>query len=383
MPDPKSNPALVKDCETLLAAKNALAGEADLNWSETISLMTWQGVEVGGHPRMVVVLHLHNRALIGVIPPGLSRLAGLETLDLSHNRLTGTIPPELADLASLRFLRLHVNRLSGSIPVEFGKLKKLETLDIGQNLLTGEIPRELGGLPYFRELYLGVNYLAGTVPAGLAELASFQALDVSNNRLSGCVPSELRSIGANVWPQRFCDDPPPLRLDRPVFDGGVDLGVTYIERLPRYQRYELAYLPRGDCPYPFEEFKGATVCPHQAGIKRWPDPGAAVDLIAHAWNFGDTSSGPFEYEWKVDKKTLETGVHEGLGSGQHTEFVLSIEWPGDAANPSVTFSVDAQGEIDELIEDNNAVVDWIKGYTLGFFFSPVALRVSQTFKQAG
>ena len=38
----------------------------------------------------------------------------------------------------------------------------------------------------------------------------------------------------------------------------------------------------------------------------------------------------------------------------------------------MTFAVDTQSKIDELIEDNNAVVDWIKGYTLGFYFSPIA-----------
>ena len=154
-----------------------------------------------------------------------------------------------------------------------------------------------------------------------------------------------------------------------MFDGGIDLGVTYIERLPRYQRYELAYFPSGDCPYPFDDFRGATVCPHQAGVKRWPDPGDPVELIAHVWNFGDTESGPFEYEWTMDGERLEKGIHRGLESGERAGFQLAAEWPGAAANPSVAFSVDTMAEIDELIEDNNAVVDWMKGYTLGFFFS--------------
>ena len=45
----------------------------------------------------------------------------------------------------------------------------------------------------------------------------------------------------------------------------------------------------------------------------------------------------------------------------------------------MTFVVDKLDEISELIEDNNVLVDWVKGYTLGFFFSEVAyesLRLS-------
>ena len=375
MPDPQSNPDLVADCETLLDLRDALEGDAALNWSNSTPLRDWEGVVVGANPLRVVSLHINGRGLTGVIPPELGRLEKLRILNLSHNRLNGVIPPELSNLSDLRFLLLHVNNLSGNIPVEFGLLKYLVTLDLGQNQLTGSIPVQLGSLPNLESLFIGANSLSGIVPPELAQLPIIRSIDISGNSLRECVPDELREANIRTGGMRFCGEPDPARLrsvftDRPVLKGGIDLGVTYIERLPRYQRYRLAYFHGGECTYPYDEFKGAVVCPSQEGIKRWPDPGEPIELTAFVWNFGNRVSGPFDYEWKLNDETLEAGRHGGLESGKYAEFTLSTEWPGDESNPTAfTFSVDTQNEIEELIEDNNALVDWIKGYTLGFYFS--------------
>ena len=211
--------------------------------------------------------------------------------------------------------------------------------------------------------------LTGKFPEELKSLENLVGMDLYGNALLGCIPEELRSVEGNFGRLTYC---PIIRSDRPVFKGGIDLGVTYIERLPRYQRYQLAYFHGGDCPYPYDEFKGAVVCPSQADIKRSPEPGESIELTAFVWNFGNMPSGPFDYEWKLNDETLEAGHHEGLESGKYSEFTLLTEWPGDESNPTVTFAVDTQNEIEELIEDNNVVVDWIKGYTLGFYFSAEA-----------
>ena len=377
MPDPQSHPSLVADCETLLELRDALAGEGMLNWSEFVPLAAWQGVVVGESPQRVVELQLHNGGLTGAIPSELSRLVGLRVLNLSHNRLEGSIPPQLGDLANLRELLLHVNNLSGNIPLEFGNLKNLVTLSLGENQLTGDIPQLLLDLHNLLTLYLQANDFTGNVPSGLTELANLQSLDISGNNFHGCVPDELQKINSRIGGMRFCGDPDPARVrsvftERPVLKGGIDLGVTFIERLPRYQRYQLAYFRHGDCPYPFDEFKGAVVCPSQEGIQGWPEPGESIELIAYVWNFGNRPSGPFDYEWRLNDETLEAGRHRGLESGKYSEFTLLTEWPGDESNPTVTFAVDTQNKIEELIEDNNVVVDWIKGYTLGFYFSSEA-----------
>ena len=378
MPDPQDNPSLVEDCVTLLELRDALAGDGTLNWSEAIPLTAWHGITIGGNPQRVVRVRLSSNDLTGVIPSEIGGLADLHILDLSHNSLTGNIPPQLGGLANLQHLSLQVNKLSGNIPAEFSNLKNLLNLELGQNQLTGEIPRELGSLSKLEVLLLGANYFSGKLPTELVELPNLRSLDIRSNNFTGCLPDDLKQINLRVEERRFCGDPAPIWSERsvftnrPVLKGGVDLGVTYIERLPRYQRYQLAYFPHGDCQYPFEEFKGAVVCPSQADIKRWPDPGEPIELTAYVWNFGNWPSGPFDYEWKLNDETLDSGHHGGLESGKYSGFTLLTEWPGDESNPTVTFSVDTQNELEELIEDNNTVIDWIKGYTLGFYFSQEA-----------
>ncbi|MXZ90547.1 MAG: hypothetical protein F4W95_02785 [Chloroflexi bacterium] len=174
--------------------------------------------------------------------------------------------------------------------------------------------------------------------------------------------------------------PPNMWSHRPVFDGGIDLGATYIERQPRFQRYKVGYLNYpGACHYPYDAVRGGIVCPEQDGIKRWPHAGETVTLIAHIWNFGDTASGPFGYEWKLNDQPVTAGNHKGLASGENATVSLSLAWPSDEENPTVSFAVDTRDEVAELIEDNNEVIDWVKGYTIGFLLSPEAyesLRLS-------
>ena len=310
MPDPQDNPSLVADCETLLELRDALAGDGTLNWSESIPLTAWQGVVIGDSPQRVVRVRLVGNGLTGTVPSELGKLSGLRTLKLDHNQLTGVIPQELAELT------------------------ELEVLDLGANALSGEIPGELGELRNLRELWLANNMLTGKFPEQLKSLGKLAAMDLYGNDLFGCIPKELRSVEGNFGGLPYCVI---VWSDRPVLKGGIDLGVTYIERLPRYQRYQLAYPWEGDCPYPFDEFKGAVVCPWQADIKRWPNPGEPIELIAHVWNFGNWPSGPFDYEWKLNDKTLEASQHGGLESGEYAEFVLLTEWPGDESNPTATF----------------------------------------------
>ena len=369
-PGSESRLGLASDCETLLAVVDILSGGADLNWSESVPIAEWDGVETGRSPNRVTRLNLRERGLRGAIPPQLSRLDRLETLDLGLNSLTGSIPPELGALRSLMELYLQHNRLTGAIPAVFGRLTSLQVLDLGANRLTGEIPAELGGLSNLRSFFVGVNFLTGDVPGALAGLPNLANMDIAYNHLTGCVPDDLSDVRINLGTMRFCRDFPEVWSHRPVFDGGVDLGITYIERQPRFPRYKLAYFTNGDCPYPFDEFRGAVVCPEQAGIKRWPDPGEIVQLTAHVWNFGDSPSGSFDYAWIVDNNTIEEDQHDGLESGGSTEFMLSVAWPNSESNPTVTFVLDPENRVEELIEANNVVVDWMKGYTLAFSFTP-------------
>ena len=152
---PDENPALVGDCDALLALRDKLAGSAYLNWSPHISISDWDGVEVAGSPKRVTMLDLsriadsesEEEALDGALPPELGRLTGLETLSLSNNRLSGQIPIELSGLSNLRKLLLDDNLLSGMMPSELGALKDLNELKLSGNGLSGCVPESWRDVP--------------------------------------------------------------------------------------------------------------------------------------------------------------------------------------------------------------------------------------------
>ena len=139
---PPSNSGLIRDCTILLTIRDTLAGGARLNWNDSTSIVSWDGVKLSDSPR-VLSLDLRRTGLRGRIPTELSRLDRLTGLWLDHNQLTGSIPPELGRLANLRVLGLSFNVLTGPIPPELGNLSNLEELLLRGNDLTGGIPAEL------------------------------------------------------------------------------------------------------------------------------------------------------------------------------------------------------------------------------------------------
>ena len=194
VPAVAADPGLVRDCETLLAIRDVLAGGAALDWSADRPITEWEGVELGGVPPRVSSLQLAGRGLSGVIPPELGRLAELQALLLSANYLSGRIPPELGSLTQLSALRLVQNYLHGIIPPELGELANLQALDLGFNQLTGAIPTELGQLANLKHLGLAANQLTGPIPAELGQLANLEHLFLYPNPLTRCITPTLQQI---------------------------------------------------------------------------------------------------------------------------------------------------------------------------------------------
>ena len=194
VPDPAGRPGLVSDCETLLGARDALAGTATLNWEGATAITSWDGVTVDGTPGRVTGLSLRNRGLTGEIPSALGDLAALVELNLSVNRLTGAIPTELGNLSNLTTLRLQDNQLSGGIPTELGNLSNLTYLWLQDNQLSGGIPTELGGLANLIWLILSGNGLVGAIPPQLGDLTYLSHLWLQDNQLSGEIPSGLGGL---------------------------------------------------------------------------------------------------------------------------------------------------------------------------------------------
>ena len=212
VPDPHNNPGLVRDCEALLAARDPLRGSASLNWAGDLPITMWQGIQLGGSPRRVTRLKLHNTKLTGAIPAELGSLSSLRELDLSTNQLTGTIPPQLSNLPSLEWLYLSSNQLTENIPIELGNLSNLDRMWLQENQLTGTIPPELGNLANLEGLYLFENRLTGSIPTRLGDLTKLRSLDLSENQLTGDIPAQLGKLSRlgslNLSDNRLAGDIP-------------------------------------------------------------------------------------------------------------------------------------------------------------------------------
>ena len=250
-PASRLGPPLLNDCTLLLALEEALAGAAELNWSETLPLNEWQGVTVGGPEGRVIALELPRMGLNGRVPAALGDLAGLRSLVLDGNVLAGAIPPELGKLTDLEMLGLAANALTGPIPPELARLSSLRELWLSGNRLTGSLPPELrsvaggeafcpaapagnpglradcdvllatrdllagearlnwsehlpialwqgvtigGSLDRVTRLELASSGLNGRIPPALGRLSQLVSLNLNHNRLTGPVPPELGEL---------------------------------------------------------------------------------------------------------------------------------------------------------------------------------------------
>ena len=324
-PLPRGSPALFDDCTLLLAMKDTLAGNAQLNWSEALPISEWQGVTVGGPEGRVIALELPRIRLNGRIPAALGHLAGLRSLALDGNALAGPIPPELGKLTDLEILGLAANALTGPIPPELAQLSSLRELWLSGNRLTGSLPPELrsvaggeapcpaapadnpglradcllllalrdslagdarlnwseyisikswqgvtigGSLERVTQLELSRSGLTGRIPPALGRLSQLVSLNLSHNRLTGPIPpalgqlSQLREL--RLWNNRL-RGPVPAELE----------GLEKLTLL-RLDGNDL------DRPYPRRLFEVATNDFALDGRRRLRPPGEAGTAAAAA-----------------------------------------------------------------------------------------------------
>ena len=141
--EPEERPGLVADCAALLASRDALRGEAALDWSADLAIEGWEGVAVEGEPPRVTGLDLSGKGLTGAIPRTLGGLTELTDLRLAGNRLTGAIPEWLGEVWTLSALILADNALTGGISRSIGRLR-LDEVRLAGNALTGCVPSAFG-----------------------------------------------------------------------------------------------------------------------------------------------------------------------------------------------------------------------------------------------
>ena len=251
-----TNTGLVSDCDTLLAARDTLAGTASLNWSADTLIARWEGLTLLGTPERVAGLNLSDKSLDGEIPSELGDLSMLAKLDLRNNKLSGSIPSSLGRLSQLTRLNLRSNQLSGSLPGSLGRLSRLTYLNLHSNDLsgsmpdlsrtmleelylannhdamvegsglTGPVPAWLNGMTGMRELWLWGNRLSGTIP-DLSGMTSLEKLKLGKNNLTGGIPASLGTMSNLKW---LIVDTNPLGGTIPDLSGMTSLTHLWLHR---------------------------------------------------------------------------------------------------------------------------------------------------------
>ncbi|HIG98000.1 TPA: hypothetical protein HA231_01070 [Candidatus Woesearchaeota archaeon] len=144
-----------------------------------------------------------------------------------------------------------------------------------------------------------------------------------------------------------------------------DLGVLYIERTPKYERYRVTYFSdRHFCSpeyagyYPYEDDRGPQLCPGESGKQRWPKEGETVTFTAYIKNHGKGPSGIFSFRWLIDGVEVSSGTQESLSPGQATKQTIKWTWPAHLSDHTVRFVVDPENMIQEPSENNNMLEDF-------------------------
>ncbi|KAF8017590.1 hypothetical protein BT93_H2697 [Corymbia citriodora subsp. variegata] len=161
------------------------------SWNDSSHFCEWYGVKCSHRHRRVVVLDLHSKNLLGVVPPHIGNLSFLREVDLRNNSFHSEIPSEFSRLFRLQKLFLRNNSFSGQIPSNLSHCSNLLTLVLDYNMLEGNLPAEFGSLSKLQGLGIQVNNLMGNIPTSFGNLSSLQVFLITRNNFGGTIPETL------------------------------------------------------------------------------------------------------------------------------------------------------------------------------------------------
>ncbi|GJZ82021.1 leucine-rich repeat-containing protein [Tanacetum coccineum] len=158
----------------------------------------------------------------------LRNFTNLEELSLEGVGISSVLPTSLNISSSLKLLNLQLTRLQGKLPHCIFNLQSLETLDLRFNHFTGNIPScvsvNLSLIIIFGcvELYLASCKLK-VFPESFRAMKQLWSLDLSDNEIHGQIPHWAGEIGRNEL-------------------GLLNLSHNFITVLPQFQWYGLREL---------------------------------------------------------------------------------------------------------------------------------------------
>ena len=111
---------------------------------------------------------------------------------------------------------------------------------------------------------------------------------------------------------------------------GPDLGVSFIESKPVYERYE----DEAGSTFQNQDGQPVGVMDHPLNLlaKHVPDPNEEVVYVAHVKNVGDAPSQGFDATWYVDDKAAGTTTEKPLGPGEEDLLSIRLPYREDAAD---------------------------------------------------
>ncbi|KAJ6416877.1 hypothetical protein OIU84_002709, partial [Salix udensis] len=167
-------------------------------WREGTDCCSWDGVTCNMKTGHVIGLHLRCSMLHGTLHSSstLFSLHHLQKLDLSYNHFNGSvISSSFGQLLHLTHLNLSASNFTGQVPPEISHLSRLASLDLSNyNLMLEPISfnKLAQNLTQLRELYLsGVN-MSLVVPSSFMNLSSsLTSLQLRYCGLQGELPDNV------------------------------------------------------------------------------------------------------------------------------------------------------------------------------------------------
>ena len=181
----------------------SLLTSLDLQYNEFTGVLPVEWANPGQFPSLQS-LYLGNNSLSGAVPWKGNAFPRLQLLRLDGNRLTGSWPDSLV-LSSLSVLRAFSNQLSGALsPRLLDNMPLLQILALQFNQLSGELPRgwvnSKQAMANIQELYLHGNQFTRGLPAEWGQPPAFGSLVIlnlnSNPGLGGVLPTEWGTSGS-------------------------------------------------------------------------------------------------------------------------------------------------------------------------------------------
>ncbi|GJY12274.1 leucine-rich repeat-containing protein [Tanacetum coccineum] len=178
-------------------------------------------------------LSLFNVNISSVLPASILNISSsLKLLNLAFTGLQGKLPDNIFNLHSLETLNFRGNSFTGDIPSKIPvNLTHLTFLDLSYNQLNGTLPSWLFTSPSLQYLSLLYNMFSGNVPFESFALPSLKELDLRYNQLAGQTDKQTFRQFANLT---------VLQLSFNYFSGELELD-TLLSSLTNLEILDLSY----------------------------------------------------------------------------------------------------------------------------------------------